>query len=203
MELGSGWQENEHEKYGIEFDTVPGRLRRLEEACQVIKALFNDESANFSGNYYTLNDAPLEPKPKGKLPLLIGGGGEKVTLRIAAQYAEEWNVWGDHRTLTQKMAILVQHCEKLGRNPADIQGCAVALTFVTDDAAFAKKMRESEDRPPKIAGGVSELRDTITAYAEAGVDEFIVPDFTMGADCNQEKLDTLDRFIQDIASVVK
>ena len=101
------------------------------------------------------------------------------------------------------MAILDQHCENLGRNPADIQRSAVALLFVTEDAAFAKKMRESTAKPPKIAGTVSELRDVIAGYAEAGVNEFIVPDFTLGPDCNQEKLDTLDRFIEDIASVVK
>ena len=189
---------------GIEFDTVAGRLRRLEEACQVIKSLFNEESTNFKGNYYTLNDAPLVPKPKqDTLPLLIGGGGEKVTLRITAQYADEWNVWGNVELLTQKMAILDQHCEKLGRDPAEIQRSAVALLFVTEDAAFAKKMRESTDRPPKIAGTVSELRDVIAGYAEAGVNEFIVPDFTLGPDCNQKKLDTLDLFIEDIASVVR
>jgi F420-dependent oxidoreductase-like protein len=200
--LGSGWQENEHEKYGIQFDTVAERLKRMEEACQVIKSLFNEESANFSGDYYTLTEAPLVPKPhQPNLPLLIGGGGEKVTLRITAQYADEWNVWGNVETLTQKMAILDQHCEKLGRDPAEIQRSAVALLFVTDDTAFAKKMRESKDAPAKIAGTVSELRDVIAGYAEAGVDEFIVPDFTLGADCNQEKLDTLDTFIQDIASV--
>lgn len=202
--LGSGWQENEHEKYGIEFDTVAGRLQRLEEACQVIKSLFNEESANFKGKYYTLNDAPLFPKPKqDTLPLLIGGGGEKVTLRITAQYADEWNVWGNVELLTQKMAVLDQHCETLGRDPAEIQRSAVALLFVTEDAAFAKKMRDSTDKPPKIAGTVSELRDVIAGYADAGVNELIVPDFTLGPDCNQKKLDTLDLFIEDIASVLK
>ena len=202
--LGSGWQENEHEKYGIEFGTVASRLRRLEEACQVIKALFNDESANFSGEFYQLTDAPLLPKPKQEnLPLLIGGGGEKVTLRITAQYADEWNVWGTPEILKQKMSVLDQHCDKLGRDPATIQRSAVALLFLSDDEALVKKMRESEEAPARIAGNVSELRDTIAAYHEAGVDELIVPDFTMGPDCNQQKLDTLDTFINDVASVVE
>ena len=61
--LGSGWQENEHRQYGIEFDTIPGRLRRLDEACQVIKALYTEKTSNFSGRYYQLTDATLEPKP--------------------------------------------------------------------------------------------------------------------------------------------
>ncbi len=151
-----------------------------------------------------MNDATLGPKQKqDTLPLVIGGGGEKVTLRINAQYADEWNVWGNVELLTQKMAVLDQHCETLGRDPAEIQRSAVALLFVTEDAAFAKKMRDSTDKPPKIAGTVSELRDVIAGYADAGVNELIVPDFTLGPDCNQKKLDTLDLFIEDIASVLR
>ncbi len=200
--LGSGWQENEHEKYGIEFDTVSGRLKRLEEACQVIKSLYNDDAANFSGNYYNLNDAPLWPKPaQDNLPLLIGGGGEKVTLRITAQYADEWNVWGNPERLKQKMAILDDHCEKLGRDPKEIQRSAVALLFVSDDKEFVKQVSEGE--PARNAGSVSELRDVIATYQEYGVDELIVPDFTLGPDTNQQKLDTLQLFIEEIASVAR
>ncbi|MBD3646213.1 MAG: TIGR03560 family F420-dependent LLM class oxidoreductase, partial [Pseudomonadales bacterium] len=105
--LGSGWQENEHEKYGIPFYTVNSRLRRLDEACQLIKALFNEDSVNFDGKYYQLKDAPLVPKPKqDKLPLLIGGGGEKMTLKITAKYADEWNVWGTVDTMIHKMSTV-------------------------------------------------------------------------------------------------
>ncbi|MGD8416552.1 MAG: TIGR03560 family F420-dependent LLM class oxidoreductase, partial [Pseudomonadales bacterium] len=91
--LGSGWQENEHMQYGIPFYTVVERLKRLDEACQVIKSLFSETKTTFAGNYYQLEDASLEPKPVQKpLPLLIGGGGEKMTLKITAKYADEWNV---------------------------------------------------------------------------------------------------------------
>jgi F420-dependent oxidoreductase-like protein len=192
--LGSGWQENEHEMYGIPFYTVSNRLKRLDEACQVIKALFSQESVDFDGEFYQLKNAPLEPKPiQEKLPLLIGGGGEKVTLKIAAQYADEWNVWGTVDTLTKKMKILDQHCEDLGRNPADIQRSAVALMFLTDDDAFAKKMNANEQAT--IAGNVNQIQDIFGAYKEAGVDEIIIPDFTMGAD----KLEILDTLIREVA----
>ena len=117
-------------------------------------------------------------------------------------YADEWNVWGTPETLKQKMSVLDQHCDKLGRDPAAIQRSAVALLFLSDDEALVKKMRESEEAPARIAGNVSELRDIIAAYQEAGVDELIVPDFTMGPDCNQQKLDTLDTFINEVAPVV-
>ncbi|MFT7220045.1 MAG: F420-dependent oxidoreductase-like protein [Candidatus Azotimanducaceae bacterium] len=198
--LGSGWQENEHDKYGIEFGTIGERLRKMEEACQVIKQLFDTGSASFSGEFYTLNQAPLEPKPvQAKLPLLIGGGGEKVTLRITAQYADEWNVWGTVDTLKAKMALLDEHCDKLGRNPADIQRSAVALLFLSDDESLVKKMNESTDAPARIAGNVSQLCDTIAGYKDAGVDELIVPDFTMGPGMEQKKIDTLNTFINEVA----
>jgi len=83
--LGAGWQENEHRAYGIDFSTLGGRVSRFEEACQVVTGLFTNEKTGFAGKHYQLTDAPLAPKPVQKpLPLLIGGGGEQRTLRIAA-----------------------------------------------------------------------------------------------------------------------
>ncbi len=197
--IGSGWQVNEHEKYGLEFGTVNSRLRKLEEACQVIKGLFQEQSFSFQGDYYTLNDAVLVPKPKQtRLPLLIGGGGEKLTLKITARYADEWNVWGDVATLKHKMAILDQHCDAAGRDPANIQRSAVALLFLSNDEAFIKRMKGSPAAMPSIVGNVAEVRDIVKAYQDAGVDELIVPDFTMGP--GQQKLDTLDLFINEVAS---
>ena len=128
--LGSGWQENEHKAYGIEFGTAATRLRMLDEACQVVKGLFENDRFDFSGEFYHLQQAPLEPREKQKkMPLMIGGGGEKVTLKIAAKYADEWNVWGNVDTLIRKMTILDQHCETVGRDPSSIERCAVALLF--------------------------------------------------------------------------
>lgn len=197
--LGSGWQENEHHQYGIEFSSVAGRLSRLEEACQVIQKLYSDQKADFKGEHYQLTNASLEPKPvNGKIPLLIGGGGEKVTLKITAKYADEWNVWGTVDTLKAKMKVLDAHCEKLGRDPADISRSAVALLFLSDDAAFVKKTRETSQMAV-IAGNLEEVKETIAQYKAAGVNELIVPDFTLGK--GQQKLDILDTFINDIAPV--
>lgn len=201
--LGSGWQENEHEKYGIEFSTVGGRLKRLDEACQVIKGLFDNDSFSFDGQFYQLQDAPLEPKPvQQPLPLMIGGGGEKVTLRITAKYADEWNVWGNVDRLVEKMKILDGHCEDIGRDPAAVQRSAVALLFLSDDEAFVRKMTADPARPT-IAGSVAEVRDTVAAYAAAGVHELIVPDFTLGLGDTAEKRDILDRFIEEVAPVAR
>ena len=196
--LGSGWQENEHRQYGIPFYTVGERLERLDEACQIIRSLFAKPSTTFDGAHYQLTDACLEPKPvQNPLPLLIGGGGEKVTLRITAQYADEWNVWGDVDILTSKMAILDRHCDDVGRDPAAIQRSAVALLFMSDDPAYLDNMRSADIAQPTIIGTPAEVRDVVAAYEAAGVDELIVPDFTLGP--MPQKLATLDTFITTVA----
>lgn len=194
--LGAGWQENEHRAYGIEFSTVGGRLRRLEEACQIIRSLFENRRTTFNGRYYQLKDAPLDPKPvQQHVPLLIGGGGEKVTLRIAAKYADEWNIWGTPQMLRDKMVVLDQHCEAVGRDPASITRTAVALLMLTDDQEAVQRARASGR--PVVAGTVDQVRETIAEYQEAGVGEFIVPDFTLGT--GEQRRAVLDTFINEVA----
>ena len=195
--LGSGWQENEHKQYGLAFYTVAERLQRLDEACQVIKALFNDQHANFNGKFYQLDNASVEPKPvQSPLPLLIGGGGEKVTLKITAKHANEWNVWGDPAILRQKMSVLDQHCADLGRDPAEIQRSAVALLFMSTDNAFLEQTRNADMQQPAIIGTPEEVKEIVAEYEAAGVNELIVPDFTMGS--KEQKLATMDTFIQQV-----
>jgi F420-dependent oxidoreductase-like protein len=199
--LGSGWQENEHRQYGIPYFDTGERLARLDEACQVIKSLYTETKSDFDGKYYQLKEASLEPKPVQKpLPLLIGGGGEKVTLRIAARWADEWNVWGDPGVLRHKMSVLDAHCENVGRDASAIQRSAVALLFLSDDAGFIEKVT-SRPSDRTIAGNVEQVRETIVAYRDAGVDELIVPDFTLGA--MQQKLETYDRFIEEVAPAAR
>lgn len=196
--LGAGWQENEHRQYGIPFYTVSERLKRLDEACQVIKALYNEPKANFAGRHYQLTDASLEPKPvQRNLPLLVGGGGEKVTLKIAAKHADEWNVWGTPATLRHKTAILDAHCRDVGRDPKSIARTAVALLFMTDDQATIERMRKNPPQQAAIVGTVDDVKATIAEYEAAGVDELIVPDFTLGP--KAAKIATLDRFIREVA----
>lgn len=200
--LGAGWQENEHRAYGIPFYTLGERLARLEEACQVIKGLFGAEKTTFRGRYYQLEDAPLEPKPvQDPLPLLIGGGGEKVTMRIAARYADEWNVWGDVDTLRHKMSVLDRHCADVGRDPAQIQRSACAMLFLSDDEKFLERIRGGGPGRPIVVGNVEQVQETLRAYQKAGVDELIIPDFNLGG--RDQKLSVLDRFIDQVAPAVR
>jgi F420-dependent oxidoreductase-like protein len=203
--MGSGWQKNEHEAYGIEYGTAGYRLRKLEEACQIFKGLFNNDYFDFDGEFYQLKNAPMEPKPKqDNLPLMIGGGGEKVTLRIVARYADEWNVWGDVDTLIHKMAVLDQHCEDVGRDPNEIQRSAVALLFLTDDEARIKKLKATDMPMPAIIGNVGEVIDIVAAYRDAGVNELMVPDFTLGTliGADPAKMDLMDQFISEVAPAI-
>jgi F420-dependent oxidoreductase-like protein len=196
--LGSGWQENEHRQYGIPFHTVGERLARLDEACTVIRSLFGASKSTFAGRFYQLENASLEPKPlQDPLPLLIGGGGERVTLKITARHAEEWNVWGDPAILAHKMAILDEHCRALGRDPKSIRRTAVALLFMSEDRAFLERMRGAKLQQPHLIGTPEEIRACVAEYERLGVDELIVPDFTLGD--MPQKIATLDRFISDVA----
>ena len=194
--LGAGWQENEHLAYGIEFSSVGGRLARLRESIQIIRSLFDEEFTSFSGKYYEITNAPLSPKPvQSHLPILVGGGGEKVTLKITAMFADEWNVWGSPEVLKQKGRILDQHCEAIGRDPLEIRRSAQALFFLSKDAAAVERAKENAtDR--LIAGSPDEIVEVIAKYAEAGVDELIVPNFNMG---NTSKVnETYDSWMHDV-----
>jgi F420-dependent oxidoreductase-like protein len=203
--LGAGWQENEHKAYGVPFYTLGERLRRLEEACQVIRGLLREERTSFAGRYYQIEDAPLEPKPVQRpLPLLIGGGGEKVTLRIAARYADEWNTWGTPETLRHKISVLDRHCAEVGRDPKTIRRSAQAVFVFEEDLAAVEDARAKGRMSPGfpvIAGSVDELRRVVTEYAEAGVGELVVPDLGFGH--GEHKRQQLDRFIAEVAHVAR
>lgn len=190
--LGAGWQENEHRAYGIEFFDVPGRLARLEEACAVVRGLLDQDRTTVSGTGYAITDAPLEPKPlQAHLPLLIGGGGEKVTLRIAARWADEWNTWGLPDHLAAKSAVLDRHCEAVERDPAEIARSAQMLVDL--DGAYP-----SERPMPSVSGSVDQLQEMLGGYIEAGVGEFILPDWNLGT--GQARRDVMDRFLHEVAA---
>jgi F420-dependent oxidoreductase-like protein len=198
--LGAGWQENEHQAYGIELPPLKERMARFREACEIVTRLRDEERVDFDGSYYKLQQAPLEPKPVGPLPLLVGGGGEKVTMRIAAQFADEWNVWGTPDILRHKNKVLDAHCEDLGRDPSTIKRSCQALLFMSDDTEWVAKRRESDVGRAAIVGTPAEVRDTIGEYQDAGVDEIIVPDFTLRP---ERKKATLDQFIEEVASAFR
>lgn len=200
--IGAGWQENEHDRYGIRFPPTRERLERLEEACEVVKALTTQHRATFEGRYYRLDGAPLEPKPvQDPLPLLVGGGGEKVTLRIAARHADVWNTWGDPDTMRHKVGVLERHCEDVGRDPATIGRTANAFLFLRDDQREIDELRERVPAGRALIGTPGELTEMLGAYREAGVEEFILPDFNLGDDPGRREV--YDRFLEEVAAPLR
>jgi alkanesulfonate monooxygenase SsuD/methylene tetrahydromethanopterin reductase-like flavin-dependent oxidoreductase (luciferase family) len=196
--LGAGWQENEHKAYGIPFYTAPERLRRLDEAARIIKSLLSQDRTTFHGRYYEVEDAPLAPKPEQRpLPLLIGGGGEKVTLKIAARHADEWNTWGTPETLQRKIEILHQHCITEGRNPAHIKHSAQAVFYLDADSEVVARAKQAP-RFPIIDGDAKTLRGVVDRYRAAGIDELVVPSLGFGR--GEQLRDTMDRFIREVAA---
>ena len=121
--IGAGWNQRESRAYGIELGTVKQRMDRFEEACQVLISLLSQETTTFRGSHYQLTAARNEPKgpQRPHPPICIGGSGEKRTLRIAASYAQHWNfVGGSPAKFAHKRAVLHEHCEAVGRDPAEI-----------------------------------------------------------------------------------
>jgi F420-dependent oxidoreductase-like protein len=122
--VGAGWNVYEHESMGIPLYEPAERIRRLGEACEIAKLLFTQDVSNFDGKYYQLKEARLEPKPVQKPypPFMIGGGGEQLTLRVVAKYADIWNHGGtDVEIFKHKVEVLHGHCAAIGRDPKEIE----------------------------------------------------------------------------------
>ncbi len=206
--LGAGWQENEHEAYGIPFYTMRERLARLDEACEVIRSLWTERRSTFKGSYYQLADAPLDPKPvqRPHPELMIGGGGERVTLRIVAKHADHWNVWGGPRVLARKGAILDEHCAAVGRDPKTITRSANMALLITDrkdeverlaDTIGTRMGRHAADaRDTCLAGTPDQIREQLNQLREAGAGVLFIP--TLFRPLPELRRD-LDRLIADIA----
>ena len=135
--IGAGWFELEHDAFGIEFGTFTDRFEKLEEALQIILPMLRGERATFDGTHYKVKDAINEPQPVGRIPVMIGGSGEKKTLRMVAQYADESNLTSPAEQLPRKLDVLAQHCERVGRNRSEItlsQHLNVVIASTMDDA---------------------------------------------------------------------
>jgi len=196
--VGAGWQENEHASYGIPLGTVRERMDRFTEAVQILRSLLSQPRTTFSGEYFQLQDAPCQPRPvQDRLPLLIGGGGERRTLRIAAEYADEWNAWTTPDLLEHKLTVLRDHCEQIGRDPAEIHVSTQAALYLSTDKQWLEDKRQATAGRPVIVGTPSEVADIVARYREAGADELIVPDSTLGS--MARKKDTCDLFMQEVA----
>jgi F420-dependent oxidoreductase-like protein len=154
--IGAGWNEYEHRSMGIPLYKPGERIRRLDEACEVIKRLFAEPTVDFDGRYYQLKEARSEPKPvqKPHPPFVIGGSGEQLTLRVVAKHADVWNYSGDSvDEFRHKVDVLRGHCAAIGRDPDEI-----ALSY------------QHRVRVDDLAASVDVLR----GYVEAGATHLVI-----------------------------
>ncbi len=193
--IGAGWYEHEYRAYGYNYPDTADRLRRLREAVQVILAMWTQEEATFEGKYYQVRGAINQPKgvQKPHIPLLIGGGGEQVTLKLVAQYGDACNISGEVATIRRKFAILKHHCEAAGRDYESIHRTVVAYCSIaeTDEQARAKVPTALLNRPSgagALIGSPDTIRERLAELEAAGVQEVILgfPDVL--------QLDTLHSF---------
>jgi len=206
--IGAAWQRNEHEAYGIPFYTMRERLERLDEACTVFRLLWTQRRSNFDGRYYQLADAPLDPKPvqRPHPELMIGGGGERVTLRIAAKHADHWNVWGGPKVLARKSAVLEEHCSKLGRNSKSINRSVNMALLITNSKADIDRLAETiaarlgshaaDARDTCLAGTPDQIREQLRRLQSAGATTLFIP--TMFRPLDELRRD-MNQFIAEIA----
>lgn len=172
--LGAGWSMMEYEAYGIPFPPTGTRLDMLEEAAACVRGLLRDETTTFDGTHFSLKDARNVPRPvQGALPVWIGGGGERRTLRIAARFADGWNVpFVSPEEFARKRAILHAHCDDVSRDPVEVR-CAVNVGIATDDADMEAQFGNIRMlvAPGVLRGSNDEIADRIGQYVEAGADQ--------------------------------
>jgi alkanesulfonate monooxygenase SsuD/methylene tetrahydromethanopterin reductase-like flavin-dependent oxidoreductase (luciferase family) len=195
--LGAGWQVNEHQAYGFDLRAPGERVSHFEEAIEVIHHLLHDDRASFDGRWYHLTDAPFDPKPTN-LPLLVGTSSPRM-MRITARWADRWNTWGDPELLRDHNQVFETACAAVGRDPASIARSAQAMVFLTDSDAAREKMRANAPEGRSLVGGVDELVERFGAYAESGLDEFAIPDFTLGR-TPERRAETLARLRDEVLS---
>src|SRR6478672_2215656 len=142
--IGAAWYEPEHDGFNFDFPRAGDRLDRLEEAVQICRAMFREDHQTFKGRYFSIDDARNVPRPiqPGGPPIMIGGGGEKRTLRLVAQYADMCNVSGGPDTMRHKFDVLRGHCESVGRDPKEITTTRLGTLMLAADADEAARTRE-------------------------------------------------------------
>ncbi len=183
--IGAGWFELEHRAFGIELRTVPERLRALDEACEILKGMFSGEKFTFTGKHYQVRDAMGLPTPvqKPRPPIMIGGAGEKVLLRIVAKHADMWNFFAPAERMRELIDMIRRHGDAVGRDTDEIEKTvmmplcygsgAEREEFVTQVVAGMQQCTPEEARRRCMIGSKDECLETVARYRDVGVTHFI------------------------------
>jgi F420-dependent oxidoreductase-like protein len=179
--IGAGWFEAEHLAYGYQYPTLKTRFEMLEEELQVVRAMFTQESAHFTGEHFRVDGALNNPKPiRGDIPILIGGSGERKTLRLVAQHGDGCNVFGDAAQIKHLLGVLESHCNDVGRDFSAITKTALGRVLIaaTEEAVEAKKRLLRERGVPQesidtmISGDPDTVGERVQALKDAGLEGY-------------------------------
>ena len=192
---GAGWHEGEYRAFGFDYPSPAARIDMLEEGVQVIRKLWTEAPASFAGKYYRVENAHCEPLPNPAPPIMIGGAGEKKTLRVVAKHADWWNDLSRRPDQTQrKLDALRRHCQAEGRSYDSIRKTFTTRIFIHRDRRRARDAAGSwldSDQPP-IVGDPREVTDALMQWADMGFDLCITvfPNF--------QELDDMNLFVDQV-----
>jgi alkanesulfonate monooxygenase SsuD/methylene tetrahydromethanopterin reductase-like flavin-dependent oxidoreductase (luciferase family) len=196
--IGAGWKEDEYLAYGYDFPSTATRIHQLGEAVQIIKAMWAEPQATFHGSFYRIENAICEPKPDPVPPILIGGGGKKITLRYVAQFADWWNFpGGTAENYADLLAALQEHCKEVGRDYNSIvKTWAIECVAVADTPEAAAVLTQQSplcDPKTAIVGTPDQVEAQLRQFTEMGVEHFILrfADFP--------KVEGAERFAREVA----
>jgi F420-dependent oxidoreductase-like protein len=188
--IGAGWFELEHKAYGFDFKTVPARLEALDESLRILRGLFTQETTTFHGKHYQVTDAMCLPPPlqRPSPPIMIGGTGRKVLLRIVAEHADLWNATGTASEMAELIGVIRQHGDRVKRDTSAIENTVMLPlcynapkdreTFVCQLTAGMRQTTPEKAREAIMIGSKQECIDTVERYSRAGVTHFIFMIFT-------------------------
>jgi alkanesulfonate monooxygenase SsuD/methylene tetrahydromethanopterin reductase-like flavin-dependent oxidoreductase (luciferase family) len=173
--MGSGHTKLEHDQYNIPYYTQGTRLRMFGEAIKIVRSLLTNETTSFEGTYYTMHDAMCEPKPVQKpFPILVGGIGEELSMRIVAESADIWNNWTspDTETYQQKLAALERHCGDVGRDPAEIRK-SMHIKPIVGATQSEVEERARDSTRHRSQGTPEQVIEDLLAFVKLGVSDFV------------------------------
>jgi F420-dependent oxidoreductase-like protein len=182
--IGAAWFEAEHRAFGYEFPPIAERFERLEDALRIARAMFTEDQATVIGTHHRVESILNRPRPiRGDIPIMVGGSGERKTLRLVAQYADASNVFGNVEKVRHLMGVLEGHCQDVGRDPAQITKTKLGTLAIasTEEAAQAKLAPLRERGLPEeriaavtIAGDSDSVGEQVAAHLGAGLDGLVV-----------------------------
>jgi len=175
--IGAGWMEEEYRAYNYDFPKPAVRITQLEEAVQIVKKLWTESPSSYAGRYYRIDHAYCEPRPNPAPPLLIGGGGEQLTLRVVARYADWWNIsGGTYANYAHKLDVLRQHCATIGRDyDAIVKTWSAEAVVVAETESEAQRIAAASPyNENAIIGTPAQVAEQLQAFVDLGVEYFIV-----------------------------